>query len=369
MSATADGIAQLTHQLYGAVYDDREWPVAAAAFKQLIPARTVGVGMLDPVSGEYQLLYGECDTAYGETCFLPEVENPMVASPVGQVSSEVTLMPRTEFERSTFFNSWLKPQGYWSFMAVKPVNRGRMSSFFGISRGRDEQAVTEAEVALMQSLTPLLTRVIHMRMDLGALRLKERTSTYDRLNIGVAVVDGGGRILHRNDLAERVLSEPDSGLSAQRGVLEAGRATAALRRLLADALAEPDGQAGLGGYMAVPRPDGLGRSLALTVAPVLDAGVYGLAAGKAAMIFIQSLHAATPAGYEPRLTALFGLTAKEAQVASALAQGYTLQQAAEQLQVSIHTARTHLARVLAKTGTGQQSQLVALLVRMMSPPY
>lgn len=369
MSATADGIAQLTHQLYGAVYDDREWPAAVAAFKQLIPAQTVAVGMLDPATGEHQLLYGECDATYGETCFLPEVENPMVASPVGQVSSEATLMPRTEFERSTFFNSWLKPQGYWSYMAVKPVKRGRMSSFFGLSRGRDEQAVSEAEMALMQRLTPLLTRVIHLRMDIGALRLKERSSAYDRLSIGVAVVSGSGRILHLNDLAEQVLSEPDSGLSAQRGVLEAGRATATLRRLLADAMAEPDGQTGLGGYLAVPRPDGLGRSLALTVAPMLDAGVYGLSARKAAMVFIQSLQATPPAGFEPRLVALFGLTSKEAQVAGALARGCTLQQAAEQFQVSIHTARTHLARVLAKTGTGQQSQLVALLARVMSPLY
>lgn len=64
---------------------------------------------------------------------------------------------------------------------------------------------------------------------------------------------------------------------------------------------------------------------------------------------------------------MFGFTGKEAQVAGALIEGHSLKQAAEMLNISIHTARTHLAQLFVKTSTGQQSQLVALLARLISP--
>jgi DNA-binding CsgD family transcriptional regulator len=58
---------------------------------------------------------------------------------------------------------------------------------------------------------------------------------------------------------------------------------------------------------------------------------------------------------------LFQLTEAEARVASALASGQSLTQAAAVQNVRISTARTHLARIFQKTRTHQQSQLVSLL--------
>ena len=59
----------------------------------------------------------------------------------------------------------------------------------------------------------------------------------------------------------------------------------------------------------------------------------------------------------------FGLTPAEASVASALAEGKALRQIASAAGIGIGTARSHLKRALAKTGTRQQSQLVSLLLR------
>jgi len=366
-AVTADDIVALTHRLYAAVYDERNWPDAAAAFKQMIPARILAVGVFEAGTGRQQLLYGECEDAYGEICFAPEVENPVVGAPPGRVLSDVTLMPRAEFERSVFFNRWLRPQGDRSFLAVTTASHGRFTGFFGASCGFDQRPVDEEDLTLLRRLTPLITRIGHMRSELGALRLTERHQTYDRLGIGMALVDAHGRLLSVNDTAERVLASRSAGLGALRGVLEAGHGTIRLRRLLADAFADPDGRHGLGGYMIVPAADGLGRGLALTVAPMPDAGLYGLPVRQAAVVFIQSLEPNAPMGLEQRLAGLFGLTRKEAQVAGALVLGCSLKQAAEMLQVSIHTVRTHLAQLFVKTGTQQQSQLVALLARATLP--
>lgn len=65
------------------------------------------------------------------------------------------------------------------------------------------------------------------------------------------------------------------------------------------------------------------------------------------------------------MRALFGLTAREAALAAALASGSTLQQAAEERFISMPTARTHLAQVFRKTHTSQQSQLVSLLLGIL----
>jgi DNA-binding CsgD family transcriptional regulator len=66
---------------------------------------------------------------------------------------------------------------------------------------------------------------------------------------------------------------------------------------------------------------------------------------------------------EGSLRRLFGLTRAESALVSFLLQGKTVEQAAGALFVSIHTVRTHLKRILLKTATGRQSEL---LRRIMS---
>lgn len=61
------------------------------------------------------------------------------------------------------------------------------------------------------------------------------------------------------------------------------------------------------------------------------------------------------------LRALFDLSPAEVKLATAVATGLTLQDAARDAKIQITTARTYLDRIFRKTGTHQQSQLVALL--------
>jgi DNA-binding CsgD family transcriptional regulator len=61
------------------------------------------------------------------------------------------------------------------------------------------------------------------------------------------------------------------------------------------------------------------------------------------------------------LMGLFDLTPAEVRLAIALATGSSVQQAAAEAAIQFSTARTYLDRIFRKTGTHQQSQLVALL--------
>jgi DNA-binding CsgD family transcriptional regulator len=61
------------------------------------------------------------------------------------------------------------------------------------------------------------------------------------------------------------------------------------------------------------------------------------------------------------LRGLFDLSAAETKLAAALASGQTLKAAAASRFISMPTARSQLAQIFHKTGTHQQSELVALL--------
>ncbi|ODT76803.1 MAG: hypothetical protein ABS76_29965 [Pelagibacterium sp. SCN 64-44] len=68
------------------------------------------------------------------------------------------------------------------------------------------------------------------------------------------------------------------------------------------------------------------------------------------------------------LNGLFDLTPAESRLAAALAAGQTLGEAGAAQNLRPSTARTYLDRILRKTGTHQQSQLVALLKSAQSFP-
>ena len=67
-----------------------------------------------------------------------------------------------------------------------------------------------------------------------------------------------------------------------------------------------------------------------------------------------------------QLRELFGFTRTEAAVAAALGQGQSLEDIATDMGISLATVRTHLKRILAKTGTHRQAQAVALLARSVA---
>ncbi|MER9093969.1 hypothetical protein NKI34_23240 [Mesorhizobium sp. M0700] len=61
------------------------------------------------------------------------------------------------------------------------------------------------------------------------------------------------------------------------------------------------------------------------------------------------------------LSGLFDLTPAEARLATALASGRSVQEAAIEIGIAVKSARTYLERIHRKTGTNRQSQLMALL--------
>ena len=185
----------------------------------------------------------------------------------------------------------------------------------------------------------------------------------DRLPVGVVLVDGQGRVITMNVAAEEITLMAD-GLGITSGVLRAATSheTAALAGLIASAAATGSGQ-GIepGGAMAVSRPSML-RPLSVLVTPVRGEKFQMGAMRPDAIVFVSDPEAEdeTP---EQVMARIYGLTPAEARLAAMLMQGHGLEWSADELDVSINTARTHIKNLFDKTGVRRQAELVRLVLR------
>ena len=187
-----------------------------------------------------------------------------------------------------------------------------------------------------------------------------------RLSIGVFVLDSLGRPVFSNAAAERALSD---GLT-----LNAARLTAdgaAERQALDDAvtLAVSDHAEERAEQLRpiLIRRSGSTRPLALYVTPVrarFDPAADQMLNRARAVVLVIDSEADEPP--DPALVRdVLGLTLAEARVASLIGTGIAPRAAAQKLGISEETARTVLKRVFGKVGVARQSELAALMTRLV----
>ena len=120
------------------------------------------------------------------------------------------------------------------------------------------------------------------------------------------------------------------------------------------------------GALHLPRPSG-GPHLALVAMPLQAGTGWDLPGAPAALLCVGDPAAA--ARLPPAMLAeLFGLTGAEAALASDLLGGGDLRGIATCSGRSLATVRTHLARLMAKTGTARQAELTRMLAGLPGWP-
>jgi DNA-binding CsgD family transcriptional regulator len=120
-------------------------------------------------------------------------------------------------------------------------------------------------------------------------------------------------------------------------------------------------RAELAPVIEVPRSDGTSVSVALL--PLRRRNELGVRATDAARVLALVHHPTRVIRIDRLLIAeQHGLTATEAELAAQLAEGRTLTELANARGTSEQTARTHLKRILDKTETRRQADLVRLLL-------
>ena len=199
-------------------------------------------------------------------------------------------------------------------------------------------------------------------MDCNASDLFSETAL-DAMSIA-ALVTGKGRVRHINQRAAACLHSGD-GLLLQDGRLAAIHSceSAQLESLIAGATSSGrnGSEAVPGGAMRISRPYAR-SSLQVTVIPVPKDNrdcrqrVVRLSVCQRPHFIAQATHRTHAATY--------GLTPAEARVADTLLDGLEIRDAAERLGITLETCRFHVKRVLAKTRTRRQTELIRLMLSL-----
>ena len=279
----------------------------------------------------------------------------------GELIEACSVMSRAELERSEMYQAFYRPNdmGHTARMTIWSGRAGTQS--IALSRPWRAAPFGARERSLARSLIPHLHRATRVARHLGNADLltKAAHATLDALPHPVLLLDRTGRPVYVNRETDRLLRAAD-GLLAGRERLS-GASAAATRALEALIGAAARGS-GNGGTLRLPRPSGK-APLVVVAIPIRGLHDFFFADQPTVLLFVadptekRTVDAAM-------LTALFGLTRAEAELARQLLAGHELQAIAAATGRSIFTVRNLLARVMAKTETGRQSDLMGLLGRL-----
>jgi DNA-binding CsgD family transcriptional regulator len=280
----------------------------------------------------------------------------------GSLIHDRNVLPADQRRRDVFANEWAPRYDTTDCMILPLLKRESATAFavFGRSPGcgpfeRDAQD-------LFGRLLPHLQRAVRIRIELDSAEFRAAlgVDAIEKLRECVILVKQDATIAFANAAARELLAWPANGLEMRASRLAArnGDTDMALQRLIG-AAAGSTGSPRTGGILVVDGQDRL-RPLTLFCVPLRETQSWLIEPEAVAMLFISDLSRRSPPSHS-LLGALYGLTAAETRLASHLAVGATLAQAARELGVARTTVASQLQAIFAKTRTHRQPELVGLL--------
>jgi DNA-binding CsgD family transcriptional regulator len=375
-------LSDVIGKIYDSAVDPALWPVALEAACGLIGATLGYIGLFDTRKKTLSVPF----YSGGSAEMIRNYETLVPVSPfwdvmpqyqVGQIAFTSELIEKagvTEADvmNTRFFREWAQPSGLRDVVAGVFINwEGRIGSL-NLHTPPTRDVVGPRDLAIMELLLPHARRAITISdlLDMRAIAAAAFEATLNTFSCAVVLVDANGNIVHSNQSAQTMFSA-GGPIVSQRGALSAheANATAALKDAIGRA-AMNETELGYGGIGVPIRNRNDEASPAHSIAHVLPlkSGTLrpGLSLGAVAAVFVTPALINPPPPFEA-LAALYDLTPAEARVMIEIASGKTRAAAALALGIADSTAKTHLARVFAKTGTSEQSKL-AKLVAGLTPP-
>ena len=356
----------------GLIYDvaaapDR-WTDLLRHLGQAFRCHFVGMVSSSPDRSDYQGMAVGVDRAAHQAFLRRFHQNSPLRQAAPRVSGEVlesqAMMPRAEFERTEMYQAFFRPHdmgeglGLTIWHGATGVQTISLVRPWAAGFDADERAHARAIMPHLQR-TALMAR--HLRR--ANLFTQPAGATLDASRQPVLLLDRAGRLVHANTQAEALLRTGDGLGWSQGGLVAATReATRELWRLIFTASGKP----AAGGSMRLPRASGRPP---LTVIATPVRGLDGFALTDEPAVLIGVTDPERPHELAPGvLMGLFGLTRAEEALAQRMLAGQDVNAIAASSARSIHTVRNLLARLMDKTETHRQSDLLRLLDQLAQRP-
>ncbi len=357
-------LEQLIGVIYEAVLDPGRWQEAVRLCalyaggedaQMLIIAKPSLQPLLSIQAGSaFDLQSGQ---DYAEYYIKIDPRFPLVTDyPIDQWTSCHDIHDQNFVNRNEFYQDFLLPSKARYVHAARIDETEEQFTMFGILRAIDQSPFTIENTRAAKRFSGHLQRALHLQRQAQQLKLKAELGAMaiDVLAIARLLVDAKGAILHLNAHAENALRNPSSGLCSKAGRLLATHTStkSQLSQLISDATSSP----AVGGAMFLNHA----RTQQLFVIP-LPANSRFAENWQLPLAFLIILPIGTNVSNLHLFAELYALSPTELRVVTALMQGKSAEEYAQEMGVTMNTVRTQLKSIYKKTNTRRQSELLLLL--------
>ncbi len=297
----------------------------------------------------------------------------IVSAPVGQVRTTQEYLPEDRLLKTEFYNDWIRPhEDIRRGAGVTLFNDDERTLMLGTNLRTGDQADRMDELTdFMRIVVPHIYRAIEIQHGLQGAQLvgRQYQDVLDQVGNAVILLDRQGRVCHQNAAADDLMRVGGLFHLGSFGALSA--VDRAGNREIADGLAaiRRDRLNYHRRIFLIRGGDGLDTYFAM-IAPleqVMERTAFrqdfaGTRTPEAMLLVARPSYGREMV--RSALQSLFQLTPAEASLAEALYEGRSLDEIADTNAVSIHTVRNQLKSAFAKTGTGRQGELVALVAQL-----
>lgn len=363
---SAGHLGELLGLVYEAALQPATWAAALGAIREAFDASYASLIVRPGTGDNLQLIVsaaGEHKTI--DSRLRPLELSPFHGLPPDRIVTVDDVLTETDWRASAYYRDWCAPDDVFHVMAVDIQTRDGGVYGFRLTRGERDARFGAAERARCQLLLPHLRRALDLYLSVNQDRKVNElySQAMAQLMVGAIVLDEKGRVLESNTMARAIVNMND-GLAIRDGQLEASYAAdnRRLQRLVRDVLDNVGKPVRLEPIEAISisRPSGK-VSWGLVVKSISpDEWTEGKHRPSAAVFLRDSDSKAMP----PVKLAqeLFQLTGAETMLAIQLANGLSLEEAAEAQNIKRNTARAHLRAIFSKTGVRRQTELVRIFL-------
>lgn len=293
--------------------------------------------------------------------------------PAGTIGFDHLILEPNERKRHPIYQDFLRPYGTGYFLSTTLEHDSERYTTIALQKTLHQGHATEREIELITLLTKPLRRAFLLKKRLGLERSKQESfeAAFHALAVGIMIVDSNGRLKFVNRAADFIAvnggqTRVRSGYLSFPDARANGMLKHALQRLL---LAESfdsheyccvTNARGKNlpmrvDILSLPKEAQLSRSLILQGAP------------EACLLVIMTDIQNRREPPEKLLRILYGLTGRETDLALCLGRGDSLRNFAEQREIALTTARTHLVHLREKLGARNQAQVVKIVSQLVQP--
>jgi len=286
--------------------------------------------------------------------------------PLGMnAGSSEDLVTSGEYRKTEIYHDFCRPNEVFHTCWSAVEQTKSIAAGLGFIRPENAKPFRAKDVHLLKLLNPHLAKAFRLQriIESAADNTRALLTGIAQFDFGVIALDGEGRITNLSPPAKHLLDQED-GIRIHASRLEAtyptenGRLQGML--VLANQVWDHTHQSS-DNTLLLSRKSGK-KPLQLVVFPFVPSGL--LVEDRPQVLVFLSDPSSKPSSRAAVLRALYGLTPTESRLADLLLQGFEVSDAADHMRTTLETARFHLKRVLAKTGSRRQTELMRLMLSL-----